>query len=108
MVNSSSPRAEAMLGAKPDCIQQKYYFRCQSQIEMEQKYLQADRVLAKGCGCSRHFHVSINKAHLHAVIDHKALILLLGNTKIKYPEQRDRAEDSKPSKSSIFVCNSSR
>lgn len=41
-------------------------------IEMEQKYLQADKALAVVCGCSSHFHVSIYEAHLHVVIDHKA------------------------------------
>lgn len=59
---------------------------------MEHKYLQEDKVLSVVCGCNSHFYVYIYEVHLHVVIDHRALVLLFGNPKIKYPVWRDRAE----------------
>lgn len=59
---------------------------------MEHKYLQADKVPSVVCECSSHFYVYIYEAHLHVVIDHRALVLLFGNPKIKYLAWRDRAE----------------
>lgn len=58
---------------------------------MEKNYLQADKALAVVSECSSHFYVYIYEAHIHVVIDHKALILLFGNPKIKYQRWRDRA-----------------